>query len=333
MRVTVDGGHIPILAAEDQVVAPTVNPVEHGGCDHIKIHPVLRGALVPPFERAGARIQHHDGVGEQIGARAIGLVDVRPGIAHRYEQLASGNVQGHCPPDTATAGLRGAGSLPGLGADFLAHGDGIEAPQFASGLGIKGHDPAARARLTAADTHIDHAAPRQGRRCGGFAQARCADDGLPQQLAGRRIQCDQAGIAGAAVYTPVHDGNPAGRRRAAIIIGGIGVAPEQGAVGGIKGHRLAAGAGIDDPVDHDQIRMQGCRAIDLNAAHLAQLRGIGRRDLLQWGEALAIEMIVVGEPLRARTGRLGATDCGEPAAISAARPRTRKVGSDMSPPA
>ena len=46
--------------------------------------------------------------------------------------------------------------------------------------------------------------------------------------------------------------------------------------------------------------MKRRRAIDLYAADLTELGGVGRRDLLQGRESLAIEPIVHGEPLAAR---------------------------------
>src|SRR5665213_1308470 len=89
VRVSVDGGDIAILAAEYQIVTRTGDPVEHRWRDHVEVHPVLRRTLVPPLESARARIQHHDRIREQVRAGAVGLIDVRPGIAYRYEQLTA----------------------------------------------------------------------------------------------------------------------------------------------------------------------------------------------------------------------------------------------------
>ncbi len=267
--IPVEAGDITVLAADHEHIADVAGPVHHRCSDYVEVLPVFRCRLVPPLQRARVRIQHHHGGREQIGSRAVGLVDVRPGVADRYEQLIVARVHGHGAPDSAAAGLRRFGLLPGLGAGFLAHGNRVETPQLFAGLRVVGHDAPAYARLAAGDPHVDHTLP--GERCHRrlFADLPGANDILPDELAGLRIESEQPRVAGATEYHAVHHGDASVRAARALFVRLVCVLPLDVTGSRIDRVRIATGRCVDDAVRDDDARVIAGRAVDGHTANFA----------------------------------------------------------------
>ncbi len=297
VRVAVDSAHVSILAAKRDDVADLAIAVENRRRDEIEVLPVFRRRLIPPLQRAGARIQHDDRRGKQICSRAVALVDVGPGVAHWHEQLTSRHVERHRAPHAATAGFRGLRLEPRFSTGLLAHRDRVEAPQLAPRLRVIRHHATANADLAARDRHVHDAGPGERRGGCGFTEARRGNHALPQKLAARGIERDESPVAGAAKHAAVHHRDASIRRRVALFLRLISVLPANRAIRGIDGYGLEPGVRVDHAIHDDHAGVHGGRAVDLHAAHFTELRRIRRRDLFQRREALPVEAIVIREPL------------------------------------
>src|SRR5262245_10296692 len=105
--------------------------------------------LIPPPQLAGACIEHERAVREEIRAFAIRRREIRYRIAYGREELRRHGIESERRP-RAAATVHGPFAIaPRIGADVLADRDGVEAPDFATGLRVVREYSAADAELAA----------------------------------------------------------------------------------------------------------------------------------------------------------------------------------------
>jgi hypothetical protein len=85
----------------------------------------------------------------------------------------------------------------------------VKAPDLAPCQRVEGEDPAADAELAAADAGEDEPVPCDRRADHVFADARIANHVGPNLPAGRRIQCDEPRVIGAAKHAAIQIGHAA----------------------------------------------------------------------------------------------------------------------------
>ena len=256
--------------------------------------------LVVPDAAAGPRVEADDAVREQVVALAVAAIEVVRRGAHRQVDVAELQVGGHRRPDVGPADPFGCAVFPGRVAELAGARHGMEGPQQPAGAGVVAADVARRPFRPRRPIHDrraddDHVADDRWRRgvavlVGPAAQG--ADAGrevhgaavaeLAPGPAGRRIERDQARVAGGEIHGLGLAVRPPGEpaveeavvRRASRVVAPRVVAPELPAGRGVDGGRLAErGAGVEDAVPHQRGRLEG---------HVVE-SGIGVRDRVVGG--------------------------------------------------
>ena len=189
--------------------------------DRVQIPHVVGDVLEVGLVGAGVQIDRDDRVGVQVVAGTDVAVQVGRGVAHHEVHGPGLPVDRRRHPHAAAQGLVEAAALSASRSAFsLAMsrcmlrpvascvrphalvallGDGVERPQQLAALGVEGLDEAADAVLAAvgADQHL---AVHHDRSHGfGVALLGIGDLGLPQHLAGLRVERHQLGVERAHV--------------------------------------------------------------------------------------------------------------------------------------
>ncbi len=199
-----------VLARDRHDAAPAAREERWGG-RRIPIMQVVRNLLHIPGEFSGIKVQRNHAVGVQIIAAAGGIIEVRRGIAGRYEEQTTLRIDGHAGPGGAAA-LVGV-AAPGRRRSITGSRHDVERPDHRPGRGIKRIDPAADAGIRTGIAG-EHLAVECHRCAGDFVPLRAiGDTRVPQQLPARGVQRDQMPVGRTAKYpAPVQGHAPiAGR--------------------------------------------------------------------------------------------------------------------------
>ncbi len=198
-------------------------------------------------------------------------------------------------------------ATPGLRSGFLAHRDGVEAPDLASAFRFVGQDPAADTELTAGDPDDDQAVP--GHRSGGDVLAQCgiAHNIQPQLAPRRRIECEQPPVIRAAEDPAAQIGDAAIHRESGLLGAVVGVLPLDLASQRIQGERVGGRSRKHRIADDDQTRLQRATRRHRYAADFDEACDVRYVDLVEKRVTLAIERLVVSLPVG--SGRCGLRVC------------------------
>src|SRR5439155_19534856 len=188
----------PEMADHFASLAVDTDVVEHVDADFVPIPRIVRRILVVPDQLAGLDVERHDRVGVEVVAGARLRIVLRDRVAGAPDRELGGRIIRAGLPEPAAAGLPGVVLvLPGLAPWLARLRDGIPAPQFVTGPGIKACDPAARSRIACAvrDDHFAFGGDRRGGKP--LLAAEFVDDGdllVPDDFAAVAVERDHASV-------------------------------------------------------------------------------------------------------------------------------------------
>ena len=131
---------------------------QHRRRGQVVVPQIVVHGLEVPHPLAGGGAQRDDRVREQVGAGAIGAVEVRARRAHRQEDEPALEIGGDRRPHVGGAGVAPAVVLPGVVADLARPRNGVEGPQQAAVARVVGAHVARRrdAPQRVGDRGADH---------------------------------------------------------------------------------------------------------------------------------------------------------------------------------
>ena len=274
--------------------------------------------LVVAAHATRLHVERQHGVGVEVVAR--------PSVAHPGAGVSCAPigesqlgvvVPGH--PDGRPAGAPGI-TGPGVVARLAGSGDRVGSPDLAAGLGVQSDHEAPDAQLTARDP--DHDLSLGGERREGHVVSAgvVLDGGAPRDLAGTRLERDDAGVerGGIHLVAPKRDAAVRVVKRDQILGELVLVAPEE--LAGPRIERVDQVAGSRDehhPVVDDRWRFVSAGHTGRERPHRNEILDVGHVDLSERAVPPTVRRAPVEEPIRG----LGV---GEPGA------RDRRVRGDRS---
>src|SRR6266478_1774310 len=285
--------HAVLTCSRNKLPVPRI---EHRNDSRIPVMLVIGPELMPPLELSCTRVEGDERVGEQIGSRTHGFVEVRTGIAHRNEQRVRGTVKCKSDPHWASSVLCTFGTLPRLCADLIASWRHIEAPSERSVFHIERHDGASDAPIAPGLPDEDKTVPNQRRGAHTFANRPVSDLPFPEKVPGFCVQCVDSAILRAANY-------PAVSERHALVggvhlwpLGDVLVAPQTSTAGLLDCVRAKVRRRVQYAVIDDGPGLESAKFAELHHANRPQLARRIDVQIGEWRVAVALVAFVVHQP-------------------------------------
>src|SRR5262245_14766701 len=251
------------------------------------------------LDRAGGRIERHDGAGVEI---ISGALIAHPGaaIAGAPERQIGLGIIGASDPDRGAAGLPLIALRPCFAAGLARCRHHVGLPQLLAGLRIIGGDEAPHAELPAGDADQNLAVNDKRRQRHVVALLVISDLRGPRFLAGLGIERDQHRVRRRKEHLVAPEPDPtAGRLQFHHVLGDRPPeAPQQLATLGLNREQLVAGRRHEhDAIVDDRRRLMALGLAGGQAPDELQAGDIGRRDLRKRAETPAIEAAPEHQPV------------------------------------
>src|SRR5215207_366128 len=206
---TIQDEEVPVLVEVRQQLAPVQveEDVLHGA---VVVPQVVRVVLIVPAYLAVVRVHGDDAVGVEVVALADASVEVGRRVAGPPVQEVQLRVVGAGDPAVSTTPCPGfTFGGPGLGTGLPGLRNRVAAPDALSGLDVVGVEVAAHAEFPAGAPHDDYVLHDEGSDCGALTSPHVTVHGVPDQLAGFRVEREHVGVQGGDEDLPLCHGDPA----------------------------------------------------------------------------------------------------------------------------
>ena len=148
-----------------------------------------------PFQRAGVRVERHEGIRVEVVARTVGAVKIRIGIARApVDEVQIGVVRAGLPRGPAAARPRIDLFGPRLAARLARSGHGPEPPDLLAILRIVGVEKSANRVFSSGDAHDDLVLDDERRDGAGVALLVVGQLDVPHGLAGPGVERDEVRV-------------------------------------------------------------------------------------------------------------------------------------------